>query len=600
MSLLNRSFIISTLLINTLIYSPTLLDYFHHSRFLYAAISLAIFSLLFAWQANKNKAYIASLQDVIILAFALLNFTSIFWAKQQSEAIFYAQKWLIFTSAFVLFKVIVQQDFKSFVQFLSRVACLLTVIIVVLVSVKLGQLASDHGFSNKALYELKAIFGHKSLISTYLVLLIPLNLLAWPDRSKYLNRWILVLLASQLILIILLQSRAMYLAIVAVMMIMLRYFYSQRKSGAGIGFKPVILGSVLLLGLVGTIYLVASPELRERINPLHYFDSQTSGERRFVWYKTQGLIHDHPFLGVGAGNWKLEFPRYGVEGAYRLQDQDVIFTRAHNDFLEICSEVGIPGLLLYLGLFALPLIQFFKKKNRNQAWIRHLLTAGIFSFIISSFFDFPRERVEYLVMLALYLALYDATSLSTAQIRISPLQLKGVLWTFCFALGLCVYSGYFRFQGESRMRDLFAARLAEDWPKVISTAKEATNKWYRLDPSAVPIAFYQGIAHYSMQEVEEALVAFSRANAYNPNNFHVINNMATVLVGQAKYDQALELLYEALRINPRFEEAIFNLAFCLNALGRHQEALDQVTLIPRNSEKKDVFIRELTKVLDAK
>ena len=597
MSLLHRSFIFSLLLINALVYSPALLDYFHHSRFLYGALSLTAFSLLFGWQANKNKAYEASIQDALILTFTMLNFLSIFWSSQFSETIFYAQKWLIFLSAFVLIKYVFQQNFEASTHFVSSLACVLTLVIVALVSIHMTQLVVEQGMSNKALYNLKAVFGHKSLISTYLVLLIPLNLLGWRMRSKKINAAVAVLLISQVVLIFLLQSRTMYLALLALAVVALHFLYRENKLINRLGWKSIVLAfATTALGAIA-IYKTANSEMRERLNPLQYLESQTSGERRFVWYKTQGLIYDDPILGVGAGNWKLEFPKYGVEGAYRLQDQDVIFTRAHNDFLEICAELGIIGLLCYLLIFVLAFIHLVRKRTPNQNWIKHLLAGGIISFVISSLLDFPKERVEFLIMLAFYLAMADEVG-SRSVIKIGGNRLRGVLLLMGLVLACTAYTGIFRFKGEARLRKVFAARLVERWEEVISASKEATNTWYRLDPSAVPIAFYQGIAHYSLGDERQALEAFTMARAHNPNNFHVINNMATVLVGQAKYEEALGLLYQALSINPRFEEAIYNLAFCLNATGRHQEALDQVTLIPGNSEKKKVFIREITKVLN--
>ncbi|MBL0113432.1 MAG: O-antigen ligase family protein [Saprospiraceae bacterium] len=53
---------------------------------------------------------------------------------------------------------------------------------------------------------------------------------------------------------------------------------------------------------------------------------------------------DKWITGYGAGGWKLVFPSKSIEGSYRLQSQNIMFTRAHNDFLEIWAELGITGI----------------------------------------------------------------------------------------------------------------------------------------------------------------------------------------------------------------------------------------------------------------
>ncbi len=590
-----KTFIIFVLLLTPLVYSPALLDYFHHSRFVFSSVGLAIFCLGMLWQATKFKPFMVGLPEVLLGLFTGLNFASILWAAQKSEATFYAFKWLIPLSTFLLASAIFRKDRGEKIRFVGTVSAVTTFVILVLVTIKLLTLVTESGFSNDALYSLKVLFGHKSLISAYLTLLLPLNLIGYQSPGK-IKKWVLALIGCQILMIVILQSRAMYLAVFVVMCLMLPYFYHHRQVFKNVRRQTVWVGAgALLVGLL-SFFTLAGPDLLQRLNPTAYFESGTSGERRFVWYKTQGLLHDHPWLGVGAGNWKLEFPRFGVEGAYRLQDQDVIFTRAHNDFLELWSELGMAGFLLYVTLLAYPLVQLIRHPKQKFAWQRYLLAAGLLTFTISSLLDFPKERISFLVLLGLFLAL-ARKHLQGPELELGTVVHRFLLFSLASGLAFASFIGVHRYYGEMKTRDLFAARAKQEWSQVVALAAEASNPWHRLDPSAVPISFYEGIAYYSMQKTEPALAAFHRAHAENPYNFHIVNNIATVLVSEGAYQEALQYLYLALSINPRFEEAIFNLAYCLNALGRSEEALIQIRLLPHESEKKEVFLREITKAL---
>ena len=47
---------------------------------------------------------------------------------------------------------------------------------------------------------------------------------------------------------------------------------------------------------------------------------------------------------IGSGNWKLQFPSKNISGGFRLQEKDLVFTRVHNDFLEVWAEIQLPRM----------------------------------------------------------------------------------------------------------------------------------------------------------------------------------------------------------------------------------------------------------------
>lgn len=52
------------------------------------------------------------------------------------------------------------------------------------------------------------------------------------------------------------------------------------------------------------------------------------------------MVRAHPFLGTGLGTYEIAYPRYAYVGFTRL---------AHNSYLQLAAEAGVPALILLLG-----------------------------------------------------------------------------------------------------------------------------------------------------------------------------------------------------------------------------------------------------------
>ncbi len=69
-------------------------------------------------------------------------------------------------------------------------------------------------------------------------------------------------------------------------------------------------------------------------------------ERMAHWQAALGMFTDHPWLGVGIGNYPVAYPQYALG---RWQDP---LGHAHNYYLNVAAEAGALGLGAYLVLFA--------------------------------------------------------------------------------------------------------------------------------------------------------------------------------------------------------------------------------------------------------
>ena len=594
---LGKTFFILVLGVNSLVFSRQLLDYYLGSRFLSASLFLLVFCVGLLVNKSGKKISIGWL-DILFVFFVSINGVSTLWADHFSEAIFTFQRWLIFLWVYFLAKLFLQ-DFRQWeYSFFGKLSTMLGYAIVILASYQVMAIGFKDGFSNDALYAANILFGHKSLIAAFLALLIPMQLMY--RRNRKTSMLAIGLIFLEVILILILQSRTVYLSLVAFALFGLYYIYINR---AYIFSKQSLLrwtfgASIICVFFAGL--MLSNASIRHRLNPISYMDSATGRERTFVWSKTIPLIQENPWLGVGAGNWKIFFPSHGVEGSWRLHEKNIVFTRAHNDFLETFAELGLPGGIAYLICFLGSLL-VLSKLNLKNSFPKLLLQAAIVGFMIISFLDFPKERIEFLILIAVYLAMVSVLTQNKTWFPLTSgyFQFKMILILGIAAMSFNLYGGWFRYQGEMKMPALYKARQEQNWDKMISQVEAAYNPWYQHDPAAVPVFHYKGIALYNQQKFEAAQVAFQAAYDDNPYNFHVINNLATTFLQQKDYVKAVELYQEVLKINWKFADSRYNLAYCYVAQGKYNLAREEINKLPPETEKRNEYIQSISQMIES-
>jgi O-antigen ligase len=92
-----------------------------------------------------------------------------------------------------------------------------------------------------------------------------------------------------------------------------------------------------------------------------YADNLASNARSTVWKCGLQMVQEHPLFGIGIGNFKLQ-----VESYQMIPGMDArIRTLAHNTYIEIAAEMGIPALLIFLGILASSFVE--AERVRRQA-----------------------------------------------------------------------------------------------------------------------------------------------------------------------------------------------------------------------------------------
>lgn len=590
---------------NSLFFIPQCLDRWLVPRFFFLSAALLV-GIVLIWKDLREKGdWRLHGFDLLMLAWYGMNVASVGWAFSWSEAIFYTQKVLLLFVTYWLVRQALARNENATRQTLRQATTFLTFAVCGILIVQLALAISQFGLDNEKLYDFASgVFGNKSLASDFLFFLLVFNVLFPPiNRRTEGKNWIFWLSIALLsCLILLLQTRTVYLATA---MGALVYFVGRAILEADfrvVFWKKILPAALVVFVLVAALVAMKGKgnSLAERLNPLTYLESATANERRFVWYKTDLLNAEHFWLGVGNGSWKFWFPSKNIEGSYRLQEQNVVFTRAHNDYLEVRSEMGIVGVALFCVLFAAAFLAaiWTLRRRETEARTRHdllVLIAGLFGYCVIQFFDFPRERIELQVVLAMlfvFMAFYSKDFWSRlpgvfiGKFSAVFLALAVVGLTFNLVVG------WNRIEGEIHNVRLMKALALEkvDYRSVEREAKLAQNRFYEYNEVALPLAWYEGVAAYQMNQPAKSVAAFERAYRLNPWSFQVMNNYASALVKNGQFREAIPLYEKVLEINPRYDDGKFNLAFTLYKSGDSPKAfewLNRVDTIPNPKTTED-------------
>src|SRR5204862_6575388 len=103
------------------------------------------------------------------------------------------------------------------------------------------------------------------------------------------------------------------------------------------------VAALFFLAVIGLVVWIGSDPVMSRFETLGQ-EYNFSGQNRIsIWRDTLGLIRHHPLLGTGLGSFSTVYP--SVQTVFLT----LLVEHAHCDYLEVASELGLPGAILVFG-----------------------------------------------------------------------------------------------------------------------------------------------------------------------------------------------------------------------------------------------------------
>lgn len=268
-------------------------------------------------------------------------------------------------------------------------------------------------------------FTNRNFFAEYIVCTIPISFyLCFTARRRF-TAFILGFTTSFTIVALLMTgTRSGLVALVAeIGLIPLLFAKYQRAKANAIWslnsicvLSGIVLSSIVLIGATAThnpkIIKESGPvsaiersitRLATVANPEEY-KSESISMRVALWKATVLMALDNPVLGVGAGAWEVEVPRYQSE--HSLVEVDYY---AHNEFLQLIAEFGLAGwfFLLITFLYFVKSVPFLLKSNdfNDQRLFTGMVLIALSALFIVSAVGFPWRLATTCAMFALFIGI---------------------------------------------------------------------------------------------------------------------------------------------------------------------------------------------------
>lgn len=220
------------------------------------------------------------------------------------------------------------------------------------------------------------LFTNAIVLADIVMVLMVLMVFCRPSR-----RWSLVIvgMAAGCGTIVLTGSRGVFAALLALLVVLalsLRWRTGTARLSVLAGMLAI--GATLLLSVPELRHQVRLSELHSDMQRMEQGDSDSSAgarvERLQVAWDT---FLDHPLVGVGIGHFDDAMQRVPV-CRENPDEQRCHLGHAHNDVAEWAATQGMPGLLLLLAVYGVPLWVFVRLHRRSgRSTFRGPAAAGI-------------------------------------------------------------------------------------------------------------------------------------------------------------------------------------------------------------------------------
>jgi putative inorganic carbon (HCO3(-)) transporter len=235
------------------------------------------------------------------------------------------------------------------------------------------------GFANRLYGPPQSFLGDNNAFGYTLTMALPIIALARHQaESLWLRRLLLVMFGLSIIAVFATYSRGALIGLCLSLPLVLALMW--RRDAA-----------LLLATAAACLAIYSAPrqwvERMQTITPTAYRDTSSGSKRMKSWYVALRLGLDHPVLGAGFRPFEPDvYDRY-MPGYWDNHD-------AHNHYLQVFAEHGVPGLLLFVGLLIalfLTLVRTVRATRGDPAreWIAEtaqLIAVSLVAYVVGGMF----------------------------------------------------------------------------------------------------------------------------------------------------------------------------------------------------------------------
>ncbi len=210
-------------------------------------------------------------------------------------------------------------------------------------------------------------------------------------------------------------------------------------------FLLVLIMVAVFAGVISKV-----PSVMERITSIAGLGG-TAKTRLIIWNAMVNMIAARPLLGYGPDTLSLIYPKY-IPAEFRVLEPGARVDKAHNEFLQVATTIGIIGLGVYLWLIPSFFWVGFRALRKIEDHYHYFLLVGLLSgligYLIQLQFSFSQLDVApiFWVLLGLAIAIQEIGMSSKGEIKRLELWTKEgekkLAYTMCFLLVSAVIFGF--------------------------------------------------------------------------------------------------------------------------------------------------------------
>jgi hypothetical protein len=247
-----------------------------------------------------------------------------------------------------------------------------------------------------------AFMGNSGALSSYLAMLFPWLLVFYSNSKKKLKYTYVLTIFLTIFIIILTQGRASWVAVFfsTLFIVSIKNSFLPRRLAVFRKSKKTKLVSLLAFSLFLIILGLVVFNLKK----------DSANGRLFIWKRTIEIIKEEPLIGIGYGKFSSLYPicqanylKENKTDTARFLANDI--NHPFNEYLHITTELGLVGLLFFLGIF---ISIFLYKPKLNK--INLACSGSIISFLILSLFTYPFKIFSIQFLLFLFLVIFSSNT----------------------------------------------------------------------------------------------------------------------------------------------------------------------------------------------
>jgi O-antigen ligase len=592
-----------------------------------AAFPLILFFItasVFRKKSFNAQINVAFQQPAVLAFFFFLIATaiSLFQAINPAEGIFDLVK-TASSLVLLVFTIVLFSSWRPALPLAIRLV-LFTSSVFVVVGIAQFFIFANTGSSEDffhSLYEITGLSGHKNQFAIALFLLLPwliYGIFYLRNRLKFIA---VVMTSAVLLLILLLQSRSVWLGLLsAFVCFSLCALLLKKKNPAH--YRPMkkpihyaLTSAVLFIGVFVTIiwgskYLTDNNVLQFQASGLIDVGEKRNIPRLSIWSSSLEVIEDHLFYGVGSGNWKIVIPPYQkdfLETHPALTNENPLqfqtWLRPHNDFIWVFAEKGLIGFLPYLVFVVLIIVTGVKQMTRSQTYkdsfLMMLMVAALTGFFTLSLFTFPLERVSHQIYIMLMAGLIlSRNGFAETRIEMHSAGFGKLIWLLFLLVTLSgVVYGFFNIRSGYYAGKAFSIEQTVKYEDFEENIAKAFSPVTTLDVFGNPFHYYLGLSAGRTNRPEIAEKYLLKAGKYHPDNLKVLKALASHYLQNRRPEMSRRYLEKILEIYPFENETLLKLATVQYFSGEIKQAYQ--TLLRSNPGNQDPVYQKILSEMES-